>query len=73
MPFRARQGGRGGGKQAAQKLVMKDTTLTLNEVPLKASAELAVTPEKISGPLKLSLDKIAQAKIGEIWPPLLAE
>ncbi len=54
-----------------QKLVMKDTQLTVHDLPIRADADFNMGSEKIGGAFHLKLDKIQQSKIGELWPPVL--
>lgn len=55
----------------AKTLELANTHITLQDVTIDASAKLIADAGKISGPVRLSIGKIEQARIAELWPPML--
>ena len=52
-------------------LEVKTLAINLKGVPVEGEASLKITPEKITGPIKISIDELAHEKIAPLWPKFL--
>ncbi len=56
---------------AGKTLLVKDTTVTLNDITVSAGAKITHTQDTIKGPVNIWIDEVTQEKIAAIWPKFL--
>ncbi len=56
----------------AKSLLLKDTKVTINGVNVHAGAEIVIGENnELKGPVNVSIDKLKQSKIKDLWPKIL--